>query len=296
MVHTVGIVGVNGNVGAPTAKALAGAAEQGKIHLIIFSREGSTAKGLSPSQNVEFRTLNFDDPPEKIQAALAGVNVFISAVAFGALSTEPNVVQALAKSKDFVTYIPSTYSTTWTTKDFEDPQLGPVLNFIHSGWNKAKELGISITPLYIGAFENYWFDFGFVGAPLKGNTVWANQKQLQKGVAITHLDHVASSLTQIATSDPREIAGKSFSAVTFWPTGQELVDLYTKLNGKQAQIKDWTAKDREEMMADGANFGPAKVGYWDRWESGDWHYDAGSRVVLGGYSGPGLEEVARRFL
>lgn len=160
MVHTVGIVGVNGNVGAPTAALLSAAANSGKINLIIFHRTGSTAKNLTQSKNVSFRELNFDDPAEKIESAVAGVNTFISAVAFGALPTEPNVVAALAKSKDFVTYIPSTYSTTWEAKDFEDPQLGPVLNFIHTGWNKAKELGISVTPLYIGAFENYWFEYG----------------------------------------------------------------------------------------------------------------------------------------
>lgn len=136
----------------------------------------------------------------------------------------------------------------------------------------------------------------FIGSPLKGNTVWANRAQLQNGIPITHLDHVAAALTQIATSDPASVAGKEFSAVTFWPTGQELVDLYTKLNGKQAQVKDWTSKDREEMMADGANFGPAKVGYWDRWESGSWGYEKGTRKALGGYTGPGLEEVGRRFV
>lgn len=77
MVHTVGIAGVNGNVGAPTAKLLAQAAEQGKIKLILLLRDGSKADGISASENVEFRTLNFDDPAEKIQEAVAGINVFM---------------------------------------------------------------------------------------------------------------------------------------------------------------------------------------------------------------------------
>lgn len=136
----------------------------------------------------------------------------------------------------------------------------------------------------------------FVGSPLKGNTIWANKAQLEHGIPITHLDHVAAALTHIATSPPRSIAGKEFSAVTFWPTGQELVDLYTKLNGKQAQVKDWTSEDRERLMEDGANFGPAKVGYWDRWDSGIWGYESDKRTALGGYSGPELEEVGRRFI
>lgn len=69
-------------------------------------------------------------------------------------------MEALAKTGDLVTYIPSTYSTTWEQPDFEDEQLGPVLNFIHTGWHRAKELGLGVTPLYIGAFENYWFEIG----------------------------------------------------------------------------------------------------------------------------------------
>lgn len=109
-------------------------------------------------------------------------------------------------------------------------------------------------------------------------------------------DHVAAALLHIATTDPHSVAGKQFSAVTFWPTGRELVDLYTKLNGKQAEVKPWTAADRDAMRADGPNFGPAKVGYWDRWDAGEWGYESAGRKALGGYSGPGLEEVGRRFL
>lgn len=160
MTHVVGIVGVNGNVGAPTAKSLAKVAQEGEISLVIFHREGGAPTHISAGPNVEFRTLSFEDSEEKIQAAIAGVNVFISAVGFGALPNEPRIVEALAKSKDLMAYIPSTYSTTWEPQDFEDPRLGPVLNFIHSGWNKAKELRVPVTPLYIGAFENYWFEVG----------------------------------------------------------------------------------------------------------------------------------------
>lgn len=73
---------------------------------------------------------------------------------------EPNLVDALAKSADLVTYIPSTYSTTWNEKDATDPQLGPILKFLHSGWDRAKERGIGITAVYIGCFEKYFFEIG----------------------------------------------------------------------------------------------------------------------------------------
>lgn len=77
MVHTVGIAGVNGNVGAPTVKLLATAAAEGKIKLVVFHRDGSTAKDVSQGKNVEFRILNYEDPPEKIESAVAGINVFM---------------------------------------------------------------------------------------------------------------------------------------------------------------------------------------------------------------------------
>lgn len=76
MVHTVGIVGVNGNVGAPTAQALTKAAEKDSIKLIIFHRPNTKLDGLG-GKNVEFRAFDFDDPSDKIEAAVKGVNVFM---------------------------------------------------------------------------------------------------------------------------------------------------------------------------------------------------------------------------
>ena len=84
-----------------------------------------------------------------------------SAVGFGALTSEPNLVDALAKSSDLVTYIPSTYSTTWTAKEKADPQLGSIINFIHSGWDRAAATGIGLTPIYTGIFDVYFFEYAY---------------------------------------------------------------------------------------------------------------------------------------
>ena len=77
MVHTVGIVGVTGNVGAPTVRALIKAAEEGKIKLVIFHRASTNLAGLNKGSNVEFRILNFDDVPATLEAAVKDVNVFV---------------------------------------------------------------------------------------------------------------------------------------------------------------------------------------------------------------------------
>lgn len=83
--HTVGLVGVNGNVGAPTAKLLIKAAEEGKINTVIFHRANTDLSGLSKGKNVEFRILNFDDTPDKIGEVVKGVNIFMSALPISSL-------------------------------------------------------------------------------------------------------------------------------------------------------------------------------------------------------------------
>lgn len=77
MVHTVGIVGVNGNVGGRTSRLLIEAARQGKIKLVLFYREENRVKSICTGYNVETRFLNFDDKAESIELAIRGINVFM---------------------------------------------------------------------------------------------------------------------------------------------------------------------------------------------------------------------------
>lgn len=83
--------------------------------------------------------------------------------------------------------------------------------------------------------------------------------------------------------------------VTFWPSGQELVDLYSKINGKPAQVKDFTRENRDAKRADVQNFGAAPVGYWDKWEENSFEYEKGGKIRDDQYDGPSLEEMARAY-
>lgn len=74
--HTVGIVGINGNLGRPTTQLLVKAAEQDKIHLIVFHREGK-AGDFKSGKNVELRVIDLDGPTQKIEEAVKGVNIFV---------------------------------------------------------------------------------------------------------------------------------------------------------------------------------------------------------------------------
>lgn len=80
-----------------------------------------------------------------------------SAIGVDGLSSEAHLIDALAKSKDLVAYIPASYSTTWTEADYADPLLGGLLSKWHANVGRAKEKGLAITKLYTGLFDNYMF-------------------------------------------------------------------------------------------------------------------------------------------
>lgn len=89
-------------------------------------------------------------------------NFYSSALGSGILANEPKLVEALATSSDIITYIPSVFSTTWSKSDKEDEAIGPIINFAYKGWDKAVEKGIGVASVYVGAFENYFFEYGSV--------------------------------------------------------------------------------------------------------------------------------------
>ena len=112
-------------------------------------------------------------------------------------------------------------------------------------------------------------------------------------ISTSTIDHLAQALARLATSDPESIANTEHSVVSFWPSGQEVADLYTKINGKSAKIKDFTDKDREELRADLSGMGALKVAYLNKWEEERWHYPATDGLHDTSYQGQGIEEVAR---
>ena len=85
--------------------------------------------------------------------------------------------------------------------------------------------------------------------------------------------------------------------MTFWPTGKDLRDLYTKLhNGAATKTLKWTPSERETRQADEASFGKQRVAYMDFWETGAWPYEEKGATMIEAQELPGLEEVARKFL
>lgn len=77
MAHTVGIAGVNGNVGVPAVKALVKAAQGGKINLVVLHRPTTKLDHIQQGPNIEFRLLNLDGSHEELDKAVKGIDVFV---------------------------------------------------------------------------------------------------------------------------------------------------------------------------------------------------------------------------
>lgn len=78
MVHTVGLLGVNGLLGNPTAKVLAQFAREGKLNLVLLHREGKPPKDIDAQhENIELRIIDLDAPASQLEEAVKGINVFM---------------------------------------------------------------------------------------------------------------------------------------------------------------------------------------------------------------------------
>lgn len=108
-------------------------------------------------------------------------------------------------------------------------------------------------------------------------------------------EHLALALNDLATTvDPSRIKNTKHSVVTYWPTGKELEALYSKINGKPAIIKPFTAESSAEIEADMDMGGPIRAGYFAHWETDSWGHETEGKVYDGD-TGVSLEQTARKY-
>lgn len=101
---------------------------------------------------------------------------------------------------------------------------------------------------------------------------------------------------RIATADPDSIKNREYSVVTFWPTGQDLVDVYTKLNKTPAKVKSYTEAEHDAFQNDTEGLGMVKASYFEHWSSNDFGYGDHSRVRDELYEVPCIVILAQGFL
>ena len=104
----------------------------------------------------------------------------------------------------------------------------------------------------------------------------------------------AALATIVSGPDAKANANKSFSAIEIKPTGQELIDLFTEIHGASTEVSDYTAADREQLLASGNPFAPVTAGYLKNWEEDSWKVGEDIKVTV--RERQTLEEIAKPFI
>uniref|UniRef100_A0A8H7KBI3 NmrA-like domain-containing protein n=1 Tax=Bionectria ochroleuca TaxID=29856 RepID=A0A8H7KBI3_BIOOC len=266
MVHTVALLAPNGNVGSAALRHLLPTHKAAKLNLVVLHRPGSPPKDLDLGLGVEVREIDLEGPIENIQEAVRGVNAAISALPISAIHLQINLVRALSKTPGFITFIPARFSIPLTDDDY--PHLSFMEPFLETE-RIAKELGVGITHVWTGSFIMS-FKFGWLGTNLQENKIVANANQLKNWTPIITMEHLGAALGNLLARDPADIVGKSFSAVTFRPSGKDFVNTFTQLHdGQPTAVVDQTPEDLQLLLQDIKGSGAFMGVYMRHWDRGD---------------------------
>ena len=105
------------------------------------------------------------------------------------------------------------------------------------------------------------------------------------------LPYLGAAVAEIVTLPPSQIKDQTYSVNQFWPTGNDIIELFTRLNGSKPEIKDFTPEDAAALKEQ-APIGFVAAALKDAWTAGNW-VDQGDFKV-DGWNGPSLEEIAAK--
>lgn len=110
------------------------------------------------------------------------MNETSSAVFGPAIALQVRLVEALAETPGFVTFIPARFSIPLQEHDLPYlPFMAPCLETEQC----AKERGVGLTRVWAGAFDYSFFQYGGMGTSILENKVEANSTHLRTRLPIT---------------------------------------------------------------------------------------------------------------
>ncbi|WOO83967.1 uncharacterized protein LOC62_05G007484 [Vanrija pseudolonga] len=261
--RTVAVYGATGNIGAPLIKALYPRHQAGEIKLVVIHRAGSKLDNV-PAE-IERRVLDYASATEaQVHDALRDVNILLAATynttreqdaAFAkALSTLPN--------KASFRFFFSDYSVRWTPE--EEATITESKFFIR---NTARDLGVKVTGIQNGLFEDFFFFPGFLGPDARANKLTTAPGAFDKSFPITSTPWLAEAVAQIVSETPLDEIKDQYTVVEQWVTGPELVAAFTKVHGEKPKLAEFTPEEDAARIAGG---GPPALGVLlgKKWASG----------------------------
>ncbi|KAL1406433.1 hypothetical protein Q8F55_008132 [Vanrija albida] len=245
--RTVAVYGATGNIGAPLIKALYPRHEAGEIKLIVIHRAGSKLDNVPA--DVERRVLDYASGTEaQVHEALRGVNILLAAT----YNTTREQDQAFANhlstlpNRDTFRFFFSDYSVRWTPE--EEATITESKFFIR---NAARKLGVKVTGIQNGLFEDFFFFPGFVGADAKANTLTTYPGAFDKSFPITSTPWLAEAVAQIVSETPLDQIQDQYTVVETWFSGPQLVEAFTKVHGEKPKVAEYTEEEHAARLAGG---------------------------------------------
>ncbi|WWC90937.1 uncharacterized protein L201_005875 [Kwoniella dendrophila CBS 6074] len=286
MVHTVGFYGHSGRTGVVVTPRLLKARDEGKINLVVLHRPSSDISKLP--QDLEKRVLDLEKGSEdEIKAAVKGINVLLSNVAYFGLADQVKLIKPLSETPGFVTLIPSGYGPAWAqvtpanAKKANEPTYDQRLDLIKTPMvavaQAAADAGVAVTNVECGLLADGFFQEEFLGTKLSKNEITLFKDALNKPIYLVTVEGLADALVDIVTREPLTIAGKVFHTNNFAPTGAEIIALSKEINGKsEVKINEFTQEEYDSMMAVPGH-GMAIASWHESWCTDNWSW-YGERV------------------
>ncbi|WRT67071.1 uncharacterized protein IL334_004037 [Kwoniella shivajii] len=286
----VGFVGSAGTVGKSTLPYLLEQDKAGKIKLVILHREGSDLSKIP--QEVEKRVVQLDENgSEQNKAAVEGLEVLLSTIGGAGIKSQIYLVDALEGSKTLKSFIHSDFGTNWTAKELEAPGLS-IIKVKEEVVKRAEEKKVPLTHIRTGAFDVYFFNYNLAGTDIKKNVVQVFRDSLKYGIPITSLSFLGYATTQLILK-PAELPNQILQVYDFDPTGQEIIDVLTKLNGKAPEITHYTEEEyQKELLTPGT--GAIVAAIKAKWGSNN--FGPSEKPKIDGWKGQSFEELTKSYL
>ncbi|KAK8869766.1 hypothetical protein IAR55_000334 [Kwoniella newhampshirensis] len=290
MSPTVGFFGTTGTVGSALLPELVKANKDGKIKLVILHRESTDLSKLP--KELETRVLDLSEAGlEKNKAALKDFDVVVSSVGAPGIDSQNYIVEALVGSANLKTFIPSDFGTNWTEKELEAPGLADIKQKL-AVVSKAKSLGVPITQIRVGLFDQFFFAYKAVGVDVQGNTIQKFRNNIQAPFRITTLAYLAYAVAKFVGDESTltKLANETVVLYDYTPTGQEIVDTLTKIHGKPTEISEYPENQYQEDLQ-----GPYAIGaaLKAQWGNNSWGATA---TEVEGWQTKSYEELFRQWL
>ncbi|TXT06120.1 hypothetical protein VHUM_03593 [Vanrija humicola] len=245
MAPTIAVIAPTGLLGHAIVKALA---DGGKATVVALHRASSDLSKLP--KGVQTRVLDYESASAAdVHKALEGVDILV-AVSKASSDADIRFLEALASlPHKLKAYVPSDYSVAWTAGEDDDPANAIVYNKVVAA-NKAKELGVQLTPVLNGSFEPFTFFPGFVGVWIADNKAKFYGDALNRELPVTSPGYLGAGVAQLVTS-PELVPGNTYTIVEQKWTGQQVVDAIAKAKGADVKVETFTDADLEALRANG---------------------------------------------